>query len=213
MTSQNLPRRTVAKGAAWAAPAVLATAAIPAYAASTMTAVLASSTTIAKANVRGNSVPHYNCNGNTQVEVYNTRAAQYISVNSLPANAKLSNLTMEFWAAVDANTTWTIPTTATTGTSSAFDTVKPSTCWSVPVRSYNDVVQDGITFYSFKSTFNCPITVTGSSWTLPTTQEFAFLSSCQSVYKLRDPRVRTEQKITVNGSTVLTRTSPWAVTA
>lgn len=203
-------RRSLVKGAAWAAPAVVATAAIPAYAASTIQAVLTSSTTQSKASVRGNAVPHYNCNGSTQVEIYNTRASGHITVSQLPTGATLSNLTMEFWVAVDVNTTWTIPTTATTGTSAAFNTVRPSTCWSAPVRSYKDVVRNGITHYSYISTFNCPITVTGTTWVLPTSQEFAFLSSCQSVYNLRSPEVMYEQKITVNGSAVLTKTAPWS---
>ncbi|MDO4897850.1 MAG: hypothetical protein Q3965_00945 [Rothia sp. (in: high G+C Gram-positive bacteria)] len=209
MKNQHISRRSVAQGAAWAVPAVVATAAVPAYAASKIPPTLVSSTSQARADRRGDALPHYNCNGATQAEIYNTRPSSYITVNNLPANAKLSNLTMEFWLAVDANTTWTIPTTATTGTSADTSTVKPSTCWTVPVRSYKDVVRNGITFYSFKSTFTCPITVTGSTWTLPTNQKFAFLSSCQSVSRLRSGEVHYEQTITVNGSTVLTKSSPW----
>lgn len=67
-TRSPLSRHTLTKGSAWAVPVVLASASIPAYAASPKPTIT-SSTQFGRATGASATVPAYSCSGRLQIQI------------------------------------------------------------------------------------------------------------------------------------------------
>lgn len=159
-------RRQFARGAAWSAPALTLAGAAPALAASPPPPKLTSATFFGQSNVAGQTVNPYSCNGQLQFQVDGVRSGQFFTVSNTVAGTPITNITMTFWLATAAGTTWT----RVSGS---------STCWSIPSATGATTTYDGATFRAYTTTFNCTAVPSGSTYTIPTSQMFNFVSSCQ----------------------------------
>lgn len=191
-------RRQVASAAAWSAPTIALGAAAPAVAASQIPPPLTSSTRFANANFSGDKVVPYSCSGRVQVQIQQSSGSSFLTVKNISPTTQLTNLAASYWLALDAGTTFT----RVSGS---------STCWTVPTRSGASQVREGATFYEFVSTYTCPITVTGTSWSQPTDTFLNFVSSCQSGTRLTSSIVHYTQTIVLDGKTTLTKDNGWSV--
>lgn len=180
--NNNISRRSIAKGSAWAAPVILATATTPAYAVS-ITPLLTSSTKFAQSNTAGKDVTAYTCGTKVQVQIAQIAPTNYLQVSGIKSTTKLSNLKASYWLPVQAGTTFT----RVSGS---------STCWTVPVASGATVVRNSVTYREYVSTYTCPLTVTGTTWTQPVTSNFNFVSSCQTAPALASTTYHYTQTIT-----------------
>ncbi|MFJ3031373.1 hypothetical protein ACIP5Z_05990 [Rothia terrae] len=194
MNNQSkVSRRHLARGAAWVAPVVIATAATPVYAASTIFATLTSSTYFLRESVSA-------CSYHDRVYIQElTSQNSYLTVNNLKSTYKLSNLATHVWLPVAKGTTFSCVTGG-------------STCWSVPTATGASQVRNGYTFYEYVTTYTCAITFTGTSWTMPSTSFMNFVSSCQPG-ALPTATYHYTQNITVTSgaaSKVITKDNGWA---
>lgn len=181
-TTEGINRRKIVKGTAWAAPAIVATTTIPAYAASPQP-VLTSSTHFGWGNTISSNVPNYSCGGRAQIQIRQD-STSYLRVTGLTTGTTLSNLKMSVWLPVQAGTTFT----RVSGSSS---------CWSVPVATGITTVRNGYTFREYVSTYGCAMNVTSSTWTQPTASNFNFISSCQTSSTLPTTTYHYTQQVTV----------------
>lgn len=196
---QNISRRALAKGSAWAAPIVIASTAVPVYAASPVP-TLASSTAFSFASASGGSVSPYTCNGKAQIQIQQASATSFLTVSNIPSTTKLSNLAGHYWLPVQSGTTFT----RISGTSS---------CWSVPTATGVTTTYNGVIFREYISTYGCAITVTSTQWTQPASSNFNFVSSCQSGATLTSQSYHYTQNITSTSasgqSTILSKNNGW----
>lgn len=150
MTQSPLSRRTLAKGAAWAVPAVLLAGAAPAYAASPVITSVRQIYTY-----RGNPSGCVPMTLSTQQNSSGTGDANYfIGWQNTTTSTKLTNISIMFWYA-EPNITWISGTQA------------PSpACWTVPTRvSTATIVDAGVTLYGYQSTYTCAVTaVNGTTY-------------------------------------------------
>ncbi|MDO4916440.1 MAG: hypothetical protein Q3974_02310 [Rothia sp. (in: high G+C Gram-positive bacteria)] len=199
-THQIISRRTLAKGSAWAAPTVVASAVIPAYAASAQPTTLTSITWFYNASSGSGNVQPYTCNGNNQLRITQKTTGSYVTVSNIPTGSKLTNLIARYWLAVDSNTTFT----RVSGT---------STCWSVPLASGKTTTYNGVVFREYTSTYTCPISISGTSWTQPTADAMDFVSSCQASPTLTSIIYHYTQQVTLTSAqgttTILTKDNGW----
>lgn len=162
----HVNRRQFTRGAAWSAPALSIAAAAPAVAVSPPPPKLTSATFFGQSNVSGQTVAPYTCNGQQQFQVDGVRSGQFFTVTNTVAGVPITNITMTFWLATVAGTTWT----RVSGS---------STCWSLPTATGDTTTYGSVLFRAYSSTFNCTAMPSGSTYTIPTTQMFNFVSSCQ----------------------------------
>ena len=199
----QISRRSLTQGAAWAAPVIIASATTPAYAASA-TVAIASSTYFAWAVVSGKTVTPYSCAGKAQVQISQLSTQNsYLTVNNLKSTSKVTNLKGSYWLPVQSGTTFT-------------RVANTSTCWSVPVASGKTTTYNGVVFREYTSTYTCPITVSGTSWTQPTSSNFKFVSSCQTGTTLPSRIYHYEQSATVTAASgavaTATKSNGWSNT-
>ena len=199
----QISRRSLTQGAAWAAPVIIASATTPAYAASA-TVAIASSTYFASAVASGKTITPYSCAGKVQVQIsQQSTQNSYLTVNNLKSTSKVTNLKGSYWLPVQSGTTFT-------------RVANTSTCWSVPVASGKTTTYNGVVFREYTSTYTCPITVSGTSWTQPTSSNFNFVSSCQSGSTLPSRIYHYEQSATVTSASgavaTATKSNGWSNT-
>lgn len=164
-TSPIQPRRTIAKGALWTVPAVIATTQVPAYASSTQPTSLTSVTSF-----KMGSYANSTCAGRQQFEISQNSASTYLNVINIPSGSTLSGLYSLYYLQVDAGTTFR----RITGS---------STCWTVPVATGKTITYNGAILREYKSAYNCSYTIAQGTWTQPTANNFDFISSCQGVIR------------------------------
>lgn len=199
----KINRRNLAKGAAWATPLVVASATVPVYAASVAGAI-SSATYFSSSNATGQTVTPYSCAGKMQVQIsQQSTQNSYLNITNISSTSKLSNLMGSYWLPVQSGTTFS----RVSGS---------STCWSVPVASGKTTTYNGVVFLEYTSTYTCPITVSGTSWTQPTSSNFNFVSSCQPGATLPSKTYHYEQSVTVTSATgavtTATKSNGWANT-
>jgi hypothetical protein len=197
----HISRRNLTKGAAWAAPAVLATAGVPVYAASA-TVAITSSTYFASAVASGQTVTPYSCAGKVQLQIsQQSTKNSYLTISNIKSTSKVTNLKASYWLPVQSGTTFT-------------QVANTSRCWSVPVASGKTTTYNGVVFREYISTYTCPITVSGTSWTQPTSSNFSFVSSCQTGSTLPSRIYHYEQSATVTSASgavaTATKTNGWS---
>ncbi|MEU7993476.1 hypothetical protein IDM48_07360 [Rothia amarae] len=199
----QISRRSLIQGAAWAAPVIIASVTTPAYSASA-TVAIASSTYFAWAVASGQTVTPYSCAGKAQVQISQLSTQNsYLTVNNLKSTSKVTNLKGSYWLPVQSGTTFT-------------RVANTSTCWSVPVASGKTTTYNGVVFREYTSTYTCPITVSGTSWTQPTSSNFKFVSSCQTGTTLPSRIYHYEQSATVTSASgavaTATKSNGWSNT-
>ena len=133
--------------------------------------------------------------GQQQFQVDGVRSGQFFTVNNTVAGAAITNISMTFWLATVAGTTWT-------------RVAGSSACWSVPAATGATTTFDGQTFRAYTSDFSCPAVPTGSSYTIPTAQMFNFVSSCQGRTTLPTRYYHYTQAATTRG-VPLTKDNGW----
>ncbi|SIK65660.1 Uncharacterised protein [Mycobacteroides abscessus subsp. abscessus] len=197
---RTISRRTLAKGSGWAAPAIMASAVTPVYAASAQP-TLTSITWFYNASSTNGNVQPYTCNNKSQLRITQKTAGSNVTVSNIPTGSKLSNLVANYWLPVAANTTFT----RVTSTSSA---------WSIPTATGKFVVNNNITYREYTSSYTPVIAVTGTTWTQPTPDAMDFVSSCQPSGTLASTTYHYTQNITLTSAkgvaTVLTKDNGWA---
>lgn len=154
-------RRSVARGAAWLAPAVVVGAPAPLLAASPSPVLQSSS----EWHWYSNSAPY--CGANRDGVTVETVAAGFVRVSSTTAATTISGVYLYFWFAKPAMTL-----TAGPGAGG---------CWTTPFADGTSVVSGGVTYYRYRSDYGCPVTaVTGTttlgtySWRTPCFDEVNF---------------------------------------
>lgn len=144
----GVSRRSVARGVAWATPAVVIGAAAPAQAASP-TPVLAGSVFVGR-----------NYYGRGEVTFMSATAippspAASICVNQTTVNTAITNVSVTVWLAAS-----TLTFTTSTGSSA---------CWSAPTRNTGlaNKTFNGYTYYAYTTKYTCAIAATSGNTCLP----------------------------------------------
>lgn len=187
MTEPTLSRRTLARGAAWAAPTALVAAAAP---------MAAASPAITWAHVTSfryasNSSPF--CAGQDTWSLSNDPTWTYggagagTSFTNTKTTTTLVNLVANYWyPRADA----------------AFVSVAGgNACWSLPVRNagLDTTRPGGIAMYGYTTTYTCPIVAVNGTTTLPT--GFRFRSRCYTDFTAADQWTRRLVSVAINGVT------------
>lgn len=142
---QRVSRRTVVKGAAWAAPVVAMASAAPAFAASPPE----------NTSINGYVVVSGSCkwnwpNSRRGTLDYDSRSGNYgLFINNTTTSTTISNPSIIFYVSV-SGLTWT--------------TGEGNIGWSAPVSTGGTISRNGVTFYGYKSTLS-PTTVPATKGT------------------------------------------------
>lgn len=174
--TRSVSRRTIVKGAAWAAPAVAMVSAAPAFAASQTQ----------NTSINGYVTIGGNClsRGGVAIEIDSTGRGYGLFINNTTTSTTITNPFIIFYISVP-NLTWS----ASSGNSG----------WSVPTFiSGQTITKNGHVLYAYKSSLTTPVTAVNGTTTLPNMHFISSGGTCptggdRTVYALG------ERHVTING--------------
>ncbi|SNC73681.1 hypothetical protein SAMN05445756_2090 [Kytococcus aerolatus] len=109
------------------------------------------------------------CGGRRQYSISGQDYNSHFTIQNTKPGEPITNIAMTFWLPTDAGTVW-------------YPAGGSSSCWSRPTATGNTQVRNGLLYRAYTSSFSCSATATGTTFRIPSSQMFNWVSSCQSSY-------------------------------